>query len=143
MPIPLRTKVVLAAMFIAISSFALVQSASASAAPKASAQKRVKPGKKMAVRVSGFPKRSLVALYQQPTMHRGGNGFGIEIKRRYRLGKRGSGTIRFRMPKRYMACSGANDCKPKKWRRKSRVDINVCTVNQRVPVCAMAVVRLR
>lgn len=143
MPVPLRTKGILLAMFITIPSFALVQPASTSAAPKASAQKRVKPGKKMTVRASEFPTRSLVALHLQPTMHRGGNGFGIEIKRRYRLGKRGSSMIRFRMPKRYMACSGANHCKPKKWRRRSRVDVNVCTVNQRVPVCAMAVVRLR
>lgn len=143
MPLPFLTKVAVAAVFITVSSFALVQPASASAAPKASAQKRVKPGKRLAVRASGFPKRSLVALNLQPTWYRGGNGIGLAIKRRYRLGKRGSGWVRFRMPKRYMACSGASDCKPRKWRRKSRVDINVCTVNQRVPVCAIAVVRLR
>lgn len=115
----------------------------ATAAPKATAQKKVVPGKKVKLRVKSFPKRSRVAIFLQPTGYRGGNGFGISLKRRIRLPKRGRGLIRFRMPKRYFACSGASNCNPRGWKRKSRVDITVCTVNKRVPKCAIAVTRVR
>lgn len=115
----------------------------ASAAAKANAQKKVVPGKKVKLRVKSFPRRSRVLLFLQPTRYRGGNGFGITLKRKIRLPKRGRGLIRFRMPKSYFACAGATDCNRKKWRRRSRVDITVCTINKRVPKCAIAETRIR
>lgn len=115
----------------------------AKTAPKAAVQKKVKPGKRALVRVAGFPARSRVMLQLQPTANRDGNGFGVAIKRRYRLNRAGRARIRFRMPRRYFACSSFDDCSPKRWRRRSRMDVNVCTVDATIPVCARGVARIR
>lgn len=127
----------------AVLLFATVEAGSADAAPRAFAQKVSKPGKKVNVRVKNFPRRSRVILFLQPTKYRGGNGFGIALKRRIKLPNTGRGKIRFRMPKRYFACAGAENCDTRKWQKKSRVDITVCTVNKKVPKCAIAVTRVR
>ena len=141
--ISLRPLLLAAATPLLFTMFAITGPATDSAAPKAKAPTSVKPGKKAKLQVKRFPRRSRVALFLQPTKYRGGNGFGVSVKKRFRLPKRGRGAIRFRMPKRYFACSGASDCNPKKWRKRSRVDITVCTVNKRVPKCAIAVTRIR
>jgi|GEM_PF-2912291 hypothetical protein len=138
------------ALVISAASFAIFvlalggdDRAAAAATPKLSAPKTVKPGKKTFLRATGFPRRSRVAISLQPTAYRGGNGFGIAVHRRFRLSKQGRGWIKFRMPARYYACAGVSNCSARKWRKRSRVDINVCTVNKKVPRCATAVSRIR
>lgn len=142
MAIPHRALLFAAATISAVLLSVSLGTGSADAAPKAFAQKSVKPGKTVNLRVKNFPKKSRVTLFLQPTKYRGGNGFGIALNRRYGVAK-GRGKIRFRMPKRYYACAGASDCSTETWRRGSRVDLTVCTVNTRIPYCAVAVSRIR
>jgi hypothetical protein len=142
MTLSFRTLLVAAASIVVL-AVATDGPASAAAAPKAVANKSVKPGKKTSLRVTGFPRRSRVALYLQPTAYRGGNGFGVAVHRRFRLSKLGRGWIKFRMPGRYFACAGVGNCTAKKWRPRSKVDITVCTVNKRIPRCAIAAARIR
>lgn len=124
-------------------SLSLVIAAPATAAPKIGAQKNVKPGKKASVRLVGFPKRARIMVQLQPTAYRDGNGFGIAIKKRFRANGKGRGRIRFRMPRRYFACSSYDECRSVRWARSSRVDINVCTTNPKTATCARAVARIR
>lgn len=142
MAIPYRVLLLAAASLTAALMFATVEAGSADAAPRAFAQKNVKPGKMVNVRVKNFPRRSKATLFLQPTKYRGGNGFGIALKRRVWI-PRGTKKFRFRMTKRYFACAGARDCNTRKWQKNSRVDITVCTVNKRIPYCAIAVTRVR
>ena len=138
-----RILLIAVASITAVLLCVMVGVGSADAAPRAFAQKSVKPGKQVKLRVKNFPRRSKVTIFLQPTIYRGGNGFGIALKRRFRLPYKGRGKIRFRMTKRYFACAGASDCRTRKWNRKSRVDVTICTINKRVPKCAIAVTRIR
>ncbi|MDQ2700748.1 MAG: hypothetical protein M3Y23_05405 [Actinomycetota bacterium] len=125
--------------------FAGLHTSGASAAPKVQGPKQVKPGKKVKLRASGFPKRSRVSIILQPTANRDGNGFGIALKKRFKIKRTGKVRITFRMPKRYLACAGAANCSPKRWQRRSKVDINVCSYPKpgQVTVCARKVARIR
>lgn len=137
-------RLLLAAPLVAALALSLAVSAPvASAAPKVTVQKKVKPGKRAAARLAGFPARARVTIQLQPTAYRDGNGFGIALKRRWRANAKGRGGIRFRMPRHYFACSSFDDCSRKRWRRGSRVDVNVCTLDPRTAACARAVARIR
>lgn len=69
-----------------------------------------------------------VLLQIQPTVNRGGNGFGAAPKFRAAvIGNRVR--VVFRWPANDNHCSGAAHCVPTPWQIGSRVDINVCAEN--------------
>jgi Cutinase len=70
-----------------------------------------------------------VLLEIQPTVNRGGNGFGAAPKfRAVVVGNRVR--VEFRWPSHDEACSGAAHCVRTPWQIGSRVDINVCAENR-------------
>lgn len=116
---------------------------SSSAAPAVRGPGRVSPGRRVRLRARGFPARQRLSVTLQPTANRGGNGFGIAIRRSFRTDGRGRAALRFRFPRRYLGCSGGNDCTSLRWRWGARVDANVCTVSGSADFqCARRVVRV-
>lgn len=70
-----------------------------------------------------------VVLEIQPTVNRGGNGFGAAPKfRAVVVGSRVR--VEFRWPTHYDACAGAFKCVRIPWQIGSRVDIDVCAQNR-------------
>lgn len=116
---------------------------SASAAPAVRGPDRVSPGRRVRLRARGFPARQPLRVTLQPTANRGGNGFGIAIRRSFRTDGRGRALLRFRFPRRYLGCAGADDCTSLRWRKGARVDANVCTASGSADFqCARRVVRV-
>ncbi|MGE4426679.1 MAG: hypothetical protein AB7G37_09535 [Solirubrobacteraceae bacterium] len=106
--------------------------------------KRVRAGRKVRLRATGFPARTRLGVQLQPTKHRDGNAFGIAIRPKFRTDAKGRRTIRFTLPRRYYSCSPGGDCKPHRWSRRSRIDINVCTLpTSSRSHCVRRVARLR
>lgn len=116
---------------------------SARAAPAVRGPARVSPGRRVRLRARGFPARQRLRVTLQPTVNRGGNGFGIAIRRSFRTDGRGRAVLRFRFPRRYLGCAGADDCRSLRWRPGARVDANVCTASGSADFqCARRVVRV-
>ncbi|MCK9247634.1 MAG: hypothetical protein M0P31_01455 [Solirubrobacteraceae bacterium] len=106
--------------------------------------RRVRAGRSVRLRATGFPARTRLAVQLQPSAHRDGNAFGIAIRPRFRTDAKGRRTIRFTMPRRHYRCSPGGDCRRVAWRRRARVDVNVCTFPSAARShCVRRVVRLR
>lgn len=124
----------------AVLALPLLAAPSADARARVTGPKTVKPGKMTWVKLRGFDPGTRVAFFLQPTANRGGNGFGISRRKRYPINRKGRAWIRYRMPGSYFGCLGQS-CDRHRWRPGSRVDINLCVVEQ--PKCRRHVARIR
>jgi hypothetical protein len=133
---------VLLVTLVAVAMTGLVGQASAA---KLKGPKRVTPGKNATFRASGFGANKRVIVRLLPTINRGGNGFGIDIKKRFKTNSKGKATLRFKWPRHYNGCSGADGpCEKRKWKAGTRADVfahNV--VGERNYFFARTVVRVR
>ncbi|HET7048125.1 MAG TPA: hypothetical protein VFI54_07660 [Solirubrobacteraceae bacterium] len=106
-------------------------------------------GRQVTVYASGRVARAVsngdaVRLEIQPTVNRGGNGFGVAPKfRAVVIGSRVR--VVFRWPANDNHCFGAGHCIKTPWRLGSRVDINVCAESPMFVVdgCARGTVVVR
>ncbi len=110
-------------LLVALVAVAVTGPVAQASAAKLKGPKRVTPGKTATFTATGFGANKRVIMNLQPTINRGGNGFGIEIKKRFKTNSKGRATLRFKWPRTYNGCSGANGpCTKLKWKAGTRAD---------------------
>jgi hypothetical protein len=102
----------------------------------------VRAGKFVVFHGYGYGAGNKVSVHIQPTSRRGGQGFGIPIRKQFRANPNGYVRLRFRFPAIYYGCSGGTNCNPHRWRRGQRADINAYATTGRY-VTGRKVVRVR